>query len=88
MKNVRDIPGHEGRYRSWCTPTDNIGDKIFHGTYLNGEKCHMAKLNWRKVRLARKFFSSGKYSKAELARHFGITPTAMGHILNNNTWKI
>lgn len=72
---------------SWSTPKDNIGDKVFHGTYINGDRCHKAKLDWKRVRLARKLFATGRYKHTELSQLFGISPVAMGHIVRNETWK-
>lgn len=55
--------------------------------YVKGVKHPSAKMNVTKVRQARKSYATGKWSIADLAIKYGITPQSMSQILKRQTWK-
>lgn len=67
----------------WASPTENQADRIKHGTYHNGEKCHRAKLTWKKVELIRK----SKSRNYLIAKQFGIAKQTVHQIRTYKTWR-
>lgn len=52
-----------------------------------GEKSGLAKLNREIVMEIRKYYSSGEYTCASLARKYNISPANVCLIINNKTWN-
>jgi len=46
-----------------------------------------AKMTAAKVRQARKSYATGRYTIADLARKYEITPPSMGQIIHRRTWR-
>lgn len=67
----------------WDTQANNLKDKISHGTHLNGEKIHTAKLTEDDVRVIR---SDGR-SLSDIAEELGVTVTSVLYIKQRKTWK-
>jgi hypothetical protein len=67
----------------WGTPAENSADAIKHGTLRRGTAVQTCKLTADKVR----FIKSSNLSHSELARQFGVTPSAIWHIRDGRTWK-
>lgn len=53
-----------------------------------GERVNTAKMTMPSVILARKLYADGNTSHRQLAAKFHIGKSAMGRILNNQTWKM
>lgn len=70
------------------THTDNMRDKKRRGRApgLKGDNNGNSKLKAEDVREIRRFYETGDYSKAELARMFGVTSTTVSHIITRRTW--
>lgn len=72
----------------WSTRKENMKHAVDTGLIdTRGEKCGMAKLKDIEVISIRKRFSDGGVSKSELGRRYGVTPKAIEHIINRETWK-
>lgn len=67
--------------------SDNMQDSSRKGRIVNGEHHHSAKLTPTIVRSIRKAFRPGKTNIAALARHHGISTTAMYRVIIKRTWK-
>lgn len=67
---------------SWSAPWQNEQDKRRHGTALLGERHHQAKLTECDVRAIRASSLMG----IELARKYGVTPSAITAIRKRRTW--
>lgn len=70
--------------------SDNLKDAFRKGRMVHpeptGDKNGNAKLTWGKVREIRKLHESG-VKKYLIASSFGISPSTVGNITNNQTWK-
>lgn len=82
--------GHEGCVNPWHlywgTHTENMADKIKHGTNYEGERHVSSKLNNIKVKNIRRLQKRG-YKDAQLARLYGVGVSAIRDIRVNKTWK-
>ena len=65
------------------TPVQNNMDKHKHGTHLEGESCHTAKLTEKQVVEIR----DDLRSNSEIARQYGVTPRNIVIIKKRKTWK-
>jgi hypothetical protein len=78
--------GHLGccnkRHLRWATPTENSGDTVTHGTRVNGERLHSAKLTDETVRAIR---ASNEPQKV-LAKRYGVTQSNISFIRSGKTW--
>ena len=54
---------------------------------FKGEKSLSAKLTWEKVNDIREKYKTGKFSYAKLAKEYGVSPSAVQHIIENRSWK-
>lgn len=71
----------------WATGKENADDCILHGTRLRGEKLWNAKLTEDDVKAIRAEHQ-GKYGDLErLAKSYGLTRAAIGHIVKRRSWK-
>ena len=54
---------------------------------FKGEKSSRAKLTCEKVNEIRENYKTGKFSYAKLAKEYGVSPSAVQHIIENRSWK-
>lgn len=80
--------GHEGcvnpKHLRWATKTENMMDKVLHGTSPRGENSPTAKLTREQVREIRRL--KGIWLQEELAKRFGVTNSAISAIQVGRTW--
>lgn len=80
--------GHEWccnkRHLRWATRLENEGDKLEHGTRVQGEKSHLAKLTESEVLQIRAL--QGTLSMAALGRRFNVTPSNIRAIHRRLSW--
>jgi len=67
----------------WATHLENETDKIAHGTLTMGERHGMVKLTEAQAREIKHSTAKG----AELARQYGVTPSAVCHIRKGKLWR-
>lgn len=72
---------------SWGTKSQNMQDRVVHGTDSRGEKHGRAKLSWKKVRKIRKLYIRGKYGQRKLAKRYGVALRTISTIVHNLAWK-
>lgn len=68
----------------WKTHSENLADRIRHGTHLAGERAPRAKLTEAQVREVRDLDG---ISQKEIGRRYGITQSAVSLIRNRKNWK-
>lgn len=83
-------------------PTDNRVENLYYGNASSntldafrnggrqarrGEAHGQAKLTWAQVRAIRKRYAAGGVSGPQLGRDYGITHTAIYHVIHHVTWK-
>jgi hypothetical protein len=69
----------------WATPTENSADMLSHGTVLNGQRNHLARLSEAQViEIRRKLTTAGP---TQIAREYGVTPECIMAIRSGRTWK-
>lgn len=73
------------RHLRWATPTENMADKVVHGTQLRGERHLKAKLKEVDVREIRRLRRSGT-SALRLASRFKVTERTIFQIAARETW--
>lgn len=72
----------------WNTRLQNQRHAVYVlGKHHAGENHYKAKLTCDQVLEIRRLFSTGKYSKAEIGRMFGIDKDHAINIINNKSWK-
>lgn len=75
----------------WGTPSENTFDAIRHRTHRsvhqNGEKNLMAKLTEEKVEVILYLYKIAKFSLADLAWQFDVTPSNIWSICTGKTWN-
>lgn len=73
----------------WVTHKENMRHAIESGlrSIKTGGNTHNASFTNEQAVEIRKMFSSGNYSKSELARRYGVSFSTMGKLLNNKTYK-
>lgn len=80
--------GHEGcvnpRHIVWKTPTENMADKLVHGTHMRGERAPNAKLTERQVLEIRSL--RGKMPHREIAELLGISIATVRNIIYRIDW--
>ncbi|TGU44636.1 hypothetical protein EN788_22225 [Mesorhizobium sp. M2D.F.Ca.ET.145.01.1.1] len=80
--------GHLGcvnpNHLSWKTHTENLADKIAHGTTRRGANSNLSKLTEDEVRMIRKLASFE--SQKSIAQRFGVDPSAISHIVRRKHW--
>lgn len=70
----------------WGTRTQNMHDKIAHGTAPRGENHGGAKLTDIDVGLIRQFWGSG-HKQNSIAERFGVSQMTISRIVNNKLWR-
>lgn len=80
--------GHLGcvnqMHLDWKTHTENMADKLVHGTHNRGERCGSAKLTEADVLAIREM--KGMLPHAEIARQYGICRQTIGLIHSGKRW--
>lgn len=66
--------------------TTNKGRKI-PSAGRGGEEHNQAKLTWKKVRLIRSLYATGKYLQRQLAERFDVKNTTISYIITQRLWK-
>jgi hypothetical protein len=70
----------------WATQKSNIGDKVLHGTQLNGEAMHLAKLRDKNIPVMRGMREAGA-TWDQIGRAFGVSRVAARNAVTGKTWK-
>lgn len=76
----------------WCTQSENIKHAFDTGlkkpANLKGEDCPWSKIKWNDVRYIREHYIPRDpiYGQHGLAKRFNISPSMVGHIVNNERW--
>jgi hypothetical protein len=73
------------KHLRWATPQENNLEKYKHGTMPLGERNPSAKLTKTKVIKIREL--EGRYSKADIARRFGVSDATIHSIHKKETWS-
>lgn len=74
-------PGH----LRWATHSENLADKIMHGTAPRGENCGTARLTEDDVREIRRL--KGAVSQKDLASRFGVSQPNISAIHSGRSWR-
>ncbi len=81
--------GHEGcvtkRHLSWKTRTENMADRVAHGTNVQGERQGNAKLSEADVKEIMRL--KGTVSQRELGQRFAVTQSAISDIHTGKHWR-
>lgn len=90
-KEVNHISGdkthnHIGNLE-WVTRSENILHAFRLGLRKRGEERSYAKLNNRKVVEIREKYASGEFTQQELADEYGVTRTAVRHVIEKKSWS-
>jgi hypothetical protein len=70
----------------WATFVENEADKANHGTSLQGDRHHQAKLTEAQVLEIRNRRAAGESGKS-LAKEFSVTPTQICNIHKRRSWS-
>jgi len=70
----------------WATPLENAADRKRHGTYVDGERHHCAKVSNEDARIIRARYHLGKEKIAQLARLFWVNESVISNIVNSKTY--
>jgi hypothetical protein len=80
--------GHEGcvtkRHLQWKTPSENMADKIVHGTAQRGERNAVSKLKESDVLAIRAMPSDIPHT--EIAKAFGVSASLVGLVRKRKAW--
>jgi hypothetical protein len=83
--------GHLGcinpRHLSWKSRSENLGDRLRHGTLPHGERHPSAKLTAAQVYEVKDIYARGGISHRALGRQYGVGPTAIGKIMRGEHWS-
>ncbi len=71
---------------AWGTPRQNMGDRDSHERTVRGSRQWSAKLTEADIPVIRKLLGDGE-TKASIARKFGVTSSAIGHIYSGLNWS-
>lgn len=71
------------RHLEWGTTTQNMADRVTHGTSNRGERCGTAKLTTADVRAIR----ASTETQRLVAERYGITQTAVSMIKLRKNWQ-
>lgn len=71
------------RHLRWGTRTENMADKLVHGTHNRGERNGRAKISDDDVRTIR----ASDLDRSELSKKYGLAKTTVVNILRRKTWK-
>ena len=80
--------GHKGcvnpLHLMWKTQSENMADKLIHGTHSRGEKCVNAKLKTENVLYIRRM--KGVMKQRELAKMFGVSIHTIRNVQRRQDW--
>jgi hypothetical protein len=82
-KNLEWITRSENMHhavRNGYSPGKNLGD-------VSGENHGISKLDWKKVKLIRKLYATGKCTQVQLSKMFKVCQRTINLIVNYETWK-
>ena len=68
---------------AWGTPKDNSQDMLTHNTRVQGDRVNTSRFTEKQV----KFIRQSERGHSDLAREFGVTPSAIWHIRVRKAWK-
>lgn len=68
------------------TSLDNVNDAVNKGRNVKRERHGCAKLDSKQVDLIRGLYSTGRYTYERLGSKFGVTESAIGAIIRQETW--
>jgi len=71
----------------WNTKLVNQQDRHANRSDNRGERCGLAKLNWKEVRKIRKLYATGKYWLQTLADRYGVSESSISSVVLQKTWK-
>lgn len=69
----------------WGTRSENMGDKLLHGTHNRGERSGQSKLTEADVLNIRSMCAAGIPQK-DVAKQFGVSPSNVWYIHRRKTW--
>lgn len=70
----------------WATPSENLADRIAHGTHLQGDTCPASKLTSGQVVFYRNLAAAG-FSHTELAKVAPVCRSVLSRAIRKETWK-
>lgn len=70
----------------WATSLENSADKRLHGTVARGERVATAILSEQDVLVVRSEYAEGLTNQSQLARRYGVTPSAIRSIVRGKAW--
>ena len=80
--------GHMGcvnpNHLSWKTPSENMSDKVGHGTIMRGNKIHCSKLTESQIITIR--LLKGQKSQSKVGKMFGISQPMVSAIQSGIKW--
>ena len=71
------------RHLRWATKSENMADKLIHGTHNRGERGGLTKLTKEQVIEIR----TGKRRQTALAKEFGVTVATINDAKHHRTWS-
>jgi hypothetical protein len=71
----------------WCDRKRNVAHAFANGLVAFGEARLSSKLSLSKVRQVREAYSASNHSYTDLAKRFKVTPSVIGDIVKNRTWR-
>jgi hypothetical protein len=72
------------RHLAWKTRSENLADRISHGTANRGERCGTAKLTEYDIRCI--LGLKGRASQEEIASAFGVHQSVISRICSRKSW--
>lgn len=70
----------------WGTHTDNMQDRVLHGTSSRGQKNAFAKLTDEQVKLLRERYGKGGVTMSVMASELGVSKTTVRMAIRGLTW--
>jgi len=71
----------------WATQSENLSDRVAHGTMTAGEQQGMSKLTWDAVDQMRREFCGRRGQIAEFQRRYGVATATVLRVLHKKGWK-
>lgn len=90
---LHNCPGGDNRacvnpLHLWLgSPIENAADRDLKGMTLQGAAHRRAKLSEADVLEIRSLFETGRYTKVELGRQFGVTDSQIRNIVQRRLWR-
>lgn len=70
----------------WGSHSENMMDRVEHGTHNRGERHNMVKLSEGEVRDIRSLYAGGGLSQAALGKRFGVSQSLVHLIVSRRKW--